>query len=423
MTLRVVCVYTSATALRGRAHAEGLRTTRAPLEVVELNVWDADPTTIRRLAASRPVVVAHGAATLGIATFVARSPSAVILDLADTRPARAVKALSAPLLRRLGGLTADSPATAAAAQDAFGLAALPVVTDGEAATGGALLRELACRVAAGRPPGRGRAVRVAARRARADDLASRARAIKSDHPARSAAALLTEAAARGAAALGRRDIAQATLSRAWTRTGHGGVGLALERFIRADGATADAILHDLVAAGSVDPAHRATAAIRLIARGDAETARRLAGQLEETATPDALAAAALIRSALGMREPAVSLARAASRRAAGEEPVRATEVAVLEQAGEPRAALAAAGGNTLGGARRRLAGTLRAYDTGWLPQLSAQQPPATASEGRVLNLLEASLPHAPSGYAYRSRTILEAQRRLGLRPVAATRLG
>lgn len=72
--------------------------------------------------------------------------------------------------------------------------------------------------------------------------------------------------------------------------------------------------------------------------------------------------------------------------------------------------------------RRRAAGEARALDTDWLPAAPAGAAPKPAP-GRVLNLLESSLPHVTAGYAQRSRTLCAAQRRCGLSPAVATRLG
>ena len=75
------------------------------------------------------------------------------------------------------------------------------------------------------------------------------------------------------------------------------------------------------------------------------------------------------------------------------------------------------------GQERRLTGVMRELDPGWIPTLPSMQPGEPQPSRRALYLLEASLPHTPSGYAYRSRDVLRALRDTGLDPVAATRLG
>jgi glycosyltransferase involved in cell wall biosynthesis len=99
-----------------------------------------------------------------------------------------------------------------------------------------------------------------------------------------------------------------------------------------------------------------------------------------------------------------------------------TAARILEQSGEltPALTLARRTGDTV--PERRLAGSLRAYDPSWTPPVTRMpRPPRRA--GRVLNLLETSLPQATSGYAHRARTLVGAQQLAGFQPVAATRLG
>jgi glycosyltransferase involved in cell wall biosynthesis len=163
----------------------------------------------------------------------------------------------------------------------------------------------------------------------------------------------------------------------------------------------------------------ATALARLGARREAEA---VLVSLEREG-PAAAAAVAELRSALGD----VSGARAALAGIAddaGDRAVEHTRIRVLEQCGEPSAALEHARRAGEVAAGRRLEGTLRAHDAVWRPA-----PPAPrawhgpASEDVVLHLLESSLPYATSGYTYRTSTVLAAQRAAGLRPVAVTRLG
>jgi glycosyltransferase involved in cell wall biosynthesis len=98
-------------------------------------------------------------------------------------------------------------------------------------------------------------------------------------------------------------------------------------------------------------------------------------------------------------------------------------IRVLEQAGEPRAALGLARriGDEPGIAR--IEGTLGSYDPSWLPRGGDLRPTPSPKPGRSLALLETSLPYVRSGYTYRAQTLLRAQRQAGVEPIVLTRLG
>jgi glycosyltransferase involved in cell wall biosynthesis len=100
-----------------------------------------------------------------------------------------------------------------------------------------------------------------------------------------------------------------------------------------------------------------------------------------------------------------------------------TALRVLEQIGEPTSALRVARkcGDQLSVAR--IEGTLQSYDPTWLPTTAGKGPSLATMPRRVFTLLETSLPHMRSGYTYRARTMLRAQREAGLEPIALTRLG
>jgi glycosyltransferase involved in cell wall biosynthesis len=135
------------------------------------------------------------------------------------------------------------------------------------------------------------------------------------------------------------------------------------------------------------------------------------------------AEAALVYAALGDVESASGLAlRTAADAPDGSEPQR-TAARALEQSGEPTRALELARHAGAREQERGLAGLLRELEPGWIPHLEKVASDGPANGSRVLVLLEASLPQAPSGYAYRSRDLLAALRAGGFDPFAATRLG
>lgn len=150
----------------------------------------------------------------------------------------------------------------------------------------------------------------------------------------------------------------------------------------------------------------------------AEVARELAEQRRAgVSDPDGFAAAALIQATLGDVGAARELAIAAAGTSSADWPGRAVAALALERAGEPTRALELTPSPEQ---RARLSGQLRALDPGWLPELPVR---SIARGDRVLCLLESSLPHAPSGYGYRSLELLRALREAGFDPVVATRLG
>lgn len=97
----------------------------------------------------------------------------------------------------------------------------------------------------------------------------------------------------------------------------------------------------------------------------------------------------------------------------------------LERSGRLDAALEQARADGDVKAVRRIEGELRTLDPSWLPATARTSAGAVRSPapGRVLNLLESSLPHVTAGYAQRARAVCAAQRRCGLAPTVATRLG
>jgi glycosyltransferase involved in cell wall biosynthesis len=174
-----------------------------------------------------------------------------------------------------------------------------------------------------------------------------------------------------------------------------------------------------------NPVYAAEAGIGLARLGRDAGAEAVVEQLlaeGDEASPDDRARAALVCVALGELRAAREFALAAIAAAPEEWPGRATVALALERAGEPTRALEQARLSGEQEQERRLEGQLRCFDPGWLPELPrpghSKQP-----SGRVLYLLESSLPHAPSGYAYRSDELLRALGEIGLDPIAATRLG
>jgi glycosyltransferase involved in cell wall biosynthesis len=147
-----------------------------------------------------------------------------------------------------------------------------------------------------------------------------------------------------------------------------------------------------------------------------------------TATAEPLAAsllgqAAQVHAALGEVGAAAEIAsRAAETRPRSREAARMIALA-LESAGEPTQALKVAERSSLTDQRHRLSGLLRSLDPSWMPRLPPARGGKCVADGEALCLLETSLLHAPSGYAYRSRDLLAALRGVAIEPLAATRLG
>jgi glycosyltransferase involved in cell wall biosynthesis len=187
-------------------------------------------------------------------------------------------------------------------------------------------------------------------------------------------------------------------------------------------------LERLAADGDGDPEVLGEAAVELTRLGHPERARALADQLADDSTgkppsAPALAEAARVHAALGDLGAARELATRAAAHAPDGSATLRTAALALEQAGEPSRALELARRAGERDQERRLQGLLRELGPGWRPALGSGVPHPTSDGSRVLALLEVSLPHAPSGYAYRSRDLLAALRGAGFDPFAATRLG
>jgi D-inositol-3-phosphate glycosyltransferase len=169
--------------------------------------------------------------------------------------------------------------------------------------------------------------------------------------------------------------------------------------------------------------------LELARLGRLDEARRAADGLREIGerggrgAPEALARAALVHLALGDLAAGGQLAAKAAHAAPRGSLAQRAAALALERAGEPSRALELAEQSGAGAQASRLRGLLRQLGEGWTPPLRAI-PRSDRAPGRaVLCLLEASMPQTPSGYAYRSRDVLEALAAAGLEPVAATRLG
>lgn len=186
-----------------------------------------------------------------------------------------------------------------------------------------------------------------------------------------------------------------------------------------------AAYREMAATGSPTSSSVATAGVALAqlgARRDAEDVLRSLDALE-VKTPATWVRIGTLRAALGDVEAAADAAASAGPGATGS--LARQRVRLLEQAGRPSEARDAALAAGIADAARRLEGTLRALDPGWRPVAAAgrDRPGGPRVAGRVLHLLETSLPHAMAGYAHRSHTVLRAQVRCGLDPVVATRVG
>ncbi|HSD24090.1 MAG TPA: glycosyltransferase family 4 protein [Solirubrobacterales bacterium] len=187
-------------------------------------------------------------------------------------------------------------------------------------------------------------------------------------------------------------------------------------------------LETLVARPDAGPGVLGEAGLELTRLGERERAKALAARLaegaaEDPASAESLAEAARVHAAAGDLNSARDLAL----RAAGEAPDRSdaqrTAALALELAGEPSRAVELARRSGERDQERRLAGLLRELEPGWTPRLDRIARIGRGATRAVLALLEVSLPHAPSGYAYRSRDLLEAIREAGFDALAATRLG
>ena len=72
---------------------------------------------------------------------------------------------------------------------------------------------------------------------------------------------------------------------------------------------------------------------------------------------------------------------------------------------------------------RFMLGRLRETSTTWLPPVPVSGSHAPPRDRRILHLLKESLPYAQSGYTFRSRMTVAAQRDAGFDPVVITSLG
>ena len=168
------------------------------------------------------------------------------------------------------------------------------------------------------------------------------------------------------------------------------------------------------------------AGVELTRMGQRDRAGAVARRLADASgdhNAESWAEAALVYAALGDVESARRLALRTAADAPDGSASQRTAARALEQSGEPTRALELARHAGARDQERGLAGLLRELEPGWMPHLEKVAGDAPANGSRVLVLLEASLPQAPSGYAYRSRDLLAALRAGGFDPFAATRLG
>lgn len=169
------------------------------------------------------------------------------------------------------------------------------------------------------------------------------------------------------------------------------------------------------------------AGVELTRLGQRNRAEAVADRLAEAATgnrsADSWAEAGRVYAALGDLESARELAVRAAANAPERSRAQRTAAMALELAGEPSQALELARRAGAKDQERRLAGLLRELEPGWMPALDGSLTDKRRTDRRVMALLEVSLPHAPSGYAFRSRDLLAALREGDFEPAAATRLG
>ncbi len=232
----------------------------------------------------------------------------------------------------------------------------------------------------------------------------------------------------------------------------------LRRLLRAPRATAGPVLwrvrHDpvwvaLKGAAAV-PAHRRAR----LARGLLRAARAMLHRRPANAVAGVAAGFALVqlgrddrldalvaeRHAVAGRRERVALARLladadapqpALRLLVGTAPTRAALDArgrALAAAGDLRAAeetlahAAAMGSRAAGAELARVRAGLRALSPAWAPPVPALAP-AQPVPGRVLHVLNNSLPHTVAGYTVRTHRVAQAQRSAGLDPVMVTRPG
>jgi glycosyltransferase involved in cell wall biosynthesis len=244
-------------------------------------------------------------------------------------------------------------------------------------------------------------------------------------------ALVAHLRGRRLRARGRFPAAIAALTRASQRASTDpGYGLYVAKALRESGDPEGALewLVEVAAKANDDRQVLGEAGFELTRMGQRERARAIADQLGDASSDGRLAAeswaeAARVYAALGDLESARRLAL----RAAGDAPdgsaAQRTAARALEEVGEPSSALELARRAGAKSQERRLAGLLHELEPGWIPHLDKVPRDQPATGNHVLVLLEASLPHTPSGYAYRSRDLLAALRSGGFDCLAATRLG
>jgi glycosyltransferase involved in cell wall biosynthesis/tetratricopeptide (TPR) repeat protein len=196
--------------------------------------------------------------------------------------------------------------------------------------------------------------------------------------------------------------------------------------LRDAGQTADAIrAYGELADSAPSSRVAAVAAVALARLGDRDHALELRSQLLERSgsDPGVIVRVAELDNALGDLSSARRSAHSALELAPDDRGVGLTALRVLEQTGDPSAALELARRYGDRPSVKRLEAVLQVYDPRWLPAVRDAARPTRAITGRTLSVLESSLPHATSGYTHRSRTLIAAQRAVGLDPVVATRLG
>jgi glycosyltransferase involved in cell wall biosynthesis len=245
-------------------------------------------------------------------------------------------------------------------------------------------------------------------------------------------ALLTYLKGRLLRSRGRLPAAVETLTHAAERDRDNPIyRLYLAKALRESGASDEALerLEDLAGGTEAHPELLGEVGVELTRLGQhnraEDVASRLAGPGGGDPPPPVLAwaQAARVYAAAGDLRTARELGLRAAAQAPDGSTSQRTAARALEQSGEPSRALDLARRAGAGDLERRVEGLLRELGPGWMPQLDGRAEIERTSPSRVMTLLEVSLPHAPSGYAYRSRELLAALRGGGFEPVAATRLG
>jgi glycosyltransferase involved in cell wall biosynthesis len=216
----------------------------------------------------------------------------------------------------------------------------------------------------------------------------------------------------GPASVASEDGSAMLLSRAGALRKQGNEEQATELYLRI---AADSPALPVVAAAATELA-------RLDVR---EQARAALDRVTGASRPPALATARAGEAAalLGDLVRARSCAEGVVQEQSASQAALQVAIRVLERAGELRMALRIAREVGDEASVERIKGTLVSYDPTWLPTSVRRGARLEPKAGRVFTLLETSLPHSRSGYTYRARTLLRAQRSAGLEPTALTRLG